>query len=196
MSWVRVPSAPPVFRGRCCVFYASVLNCRTVEENSLVDVYSSIRVLGSARLLGNRPSAAHPTPGGRRGRFLPKKATNHQTSRAAPFYARPSRTCPRRRPFRRPRGPCGPTGALEFGVQTVRAHGGCLGGGRRRRTRQAAISPGETHAVFDPGVSEWGNPASSRMPPPREPNSAAGARPGEVKHLSSRRKRKKHRFRK
>ena len=61
MSWVRVPSAPPVFRGRCCVFYASVLNCRTVEENSLVDVYSSIGVLGSARLLGNRPSAAHPT---------------------------------------------------------------------------------------------------------------------------------------
>lgn len=149
-----------------------------------------------ARLLGNRPSAAHPTPGGRRGRFLPKKATNHQTRLAGRACARPARTCPRRRPFRRPRGPCGPTGALELGVQTVRAHGGCLGGGRRRRTRQAAISPGETHAVFDPGVSEWGNPASSRMPPPREPNSAAGARPGEVKHLSSRRKRKKDRFRK
>ena len=144
---------------------------------------------------GRRPPS--PTPGGRRGRFLPKKATNHQTKRAARvFCARPARTCPRRRPFRRPRGPCGPTGALKSGVQTVRAHGGCLGGGRRRRTRQAAISPGETHAVFDPGVSEWGNPASSRMPPPREPNSAAGARPGEVKHLSSRRKRKKDRFRK
>ena len=80
MSWVRVPSAPPVFRGRCCVFYAFVLNCRTVEENSLVEVYSSIWGSGSARLLGNRPSAAHPTPGGRRGRFLPKKATNHQTN--------------------------------------------------------------------------------------------------------------------
>ena len=47
------------------------------------------------------------------------------------------------------------------GVQDARAHGGCLGGGRRRRTRQAAKSPGETHAVFDPGVSEWGNPPSS-----------------------------------
>ena len=76
------------------MFYALVLNCRTVEENSLVDVYSSIGVLGSARLLGNRPSAAHPTPGGRRGRFLPKKATNHQTNgprlfmRGPPGHAR------------------------------------------------------------------------------------------------------------
>ena len=54
------------------------------------------------------------------------------------------------------------------GVQAVRARAGCLGGGRRRRTRQAAISSGETHAVFDPEISEWGNPASHRMPPPRE----------------------------
>ena len=40
----------------------------------------------------------------------------------------------------------------------LRAHGGCLGTGSRRRTRQAAIVPGEPHAGFDPGVSEWGNP--------------------------------------
>ena len=86
--------------------------------------------------------------------------------------------------------------AQDSGVQTVRAHGGCLGGGRRRRTRQAAISSGETHAVFDPEVSEWGNPASHRMPRVHEPNSALRARPGEVKHLSSRRRRRKTRFRK
>ena len=41
----------------------------------------------------------------------------------------------------------------------VRAHGGCLGAGRRRRTRQAAISHGEEHASCDPWISEWGNPA-------------------------------------
>jgi hypothetical protein len=41
----------------------------------------------------------------------------------------------------------------------VRAHGGCLGAGRRRRTWQAAISQGEGHAPIDPWISEWGNPA-------------------------------------
>ena len=40
-----------------------------------------------------------------------------------------------------------------------RAHGGCLGTGSRRRTRQAAISPGEWQTHLDPGISEWGNPA-------------------------------------
>ena len=40
-----------------------------------------------------------------------------------------------------------------------RAHGGCLGTGSRRRTRQAAISCGEGQTPFDPQVSEWGNPA-------------------------------------
>ena len=43
----------------------------------------------------------------------------------------------------------------------LRAHGGCLGTGSRRRTRQAAISPGEAHSAFDPGVSEWGNPTGA-----------------------------------
>jgi hypothetical protein len=40
-----------------------------------------------------------------------------------------------------------------------RASGGCLGAKRRRRTRQAAIFPGERQRRKDPGVSEWGNPA-------------------------------------
>ena len=39
-----------------------------------------------------------------------------------------------------------------------RAHGGCLGTGSRRRTRQAAIVCGEGQTPFDPQVSEWGNP--------------------------------------
>ena len=44
-------------------------------------------------------------------------------------------------------------------AKMARAHGGCLGIGSRRRTRQAAIIPGEEQASLDPGVSEWGNPA-------------------------------------
>ena len=40
----------------------------------------------------------------------------------------------------------------------VRAGGGCLGTGSRRRARQAAIVPGEAHTAFDPGVPEWENP--------------------------------------
>ena len=47
-----------------------------------------------------------------------------------------------------------------------RAHGGCLGAGSRRRTRQAAIVPGEAHTAFDPGVSEWENPAAAALPSP------------------------------
>ena len=39
-----------------------------------------------------------------------------------------------------------------------RAHGGCLGTGRRRRTWQAAISRGEAQTAPDPRISEWGNP--------------------------------------
>ena len=46
-------------------------------------------------------------------------------------------------------------------VKRISAHGGCLGTDRRRRTWQAAISPGELQASRDPGVSEWGNPAGA-----------------------------------
>ena len=45
-----------------------------------------------------------------------------------------------------------------------RAHGGCLGTGSRRRTRQAAIVPGEAHTADDPGVSEWGNLGREGVP--------------------------------
>src|SRR5262245_58800075 len=44
-------------------------------------------------------------------------------------------------------------------VTLQRAHGGCLGTRRRRRTRKPAISHGELDSSFDPWISEWGNPA-------------------------------------
>src|SRR3954451_21659719 len=67
----------------------------------------------------------------------------------------------------------------------VRASGGCLGTERRRRTWHAAKSPGEMRAIVDPGISEWGNP-----PARVSPSEFIGRRgePGELKHLSSRRK--------
>ncbi len=46
-----------------------------------------------------------------------------------------------------------------FMVKLLRADGGCLGTGRRRRTWKAAISFGEPLTGIDPEVSEWGNPA-------------------------------------
>ena len=67
----------------------------------------------------------------------------------------------------------------------TRASGGCLGTERRRRTWHAAKSPGEMRAIGDPGISEWGNP-------PARVSSAEsigwGGKPGELKHLSNRRK--------
>ena len=68
----------------------------------------------------------------------------------------------------------------------IRADGGCLGFRRRRRTRQAAKMHGEPQAGTDPCVSEWGNPAG-RSPVTGE---SRGER-GELKHLSTRRRRKK-----
>jgi len=44
-----------------------------------------------------------------------------------------------------------------------RAHGGCLGIRRRRRTCKAAISFGELHKSVDPRISEWGNPTEPAM---------------------------------
>ena len=41
----------------------------------------------------------------------------------------------------------------------LRAGGGCLGTGSRRRARQAAIIRGEGHTPIDPRAPEWENPA-------------------------------------
>jgi hypothetical protein len=44
-------------------------------------------------------------------------------------------------------------------IKIVRAYGGCLGTGSRRRTWQAAISRVELQAGYEARISEWGNPA-------------------------------------
>ena len=73
--------------------------------------------------------------------------------------------------------------SVECKVKVIRAYGGCLGTDSRRRTWQAAISCGEAQAAFDPQISEWGNPSGVIQ------TSRKGREPGEVKHLSNRRKR-------
>jgi hypothetical protein len=50
-------------------------------------------------------------------------------------------------------------------VKLERAYGGCLGGGRRRRTWTAAISSGKSLTDCDPEISEWGNPTGSTCQP-------------------------------
>ena len=78
-------------------------------------------------------------------------------------------------------------------VKLLRAYGGCLGIRRRGRTWPAAISLGEPLAGFDPGISEWGNPPGVIQVSIAE---FIGYRsePGEVKHLSTLRKRNQPRF--
>ena len=44
-------------------------------------------------------------------------------------------------------------------VKLLRAYGGCLGVKCRRRTWNTAISLEKPCAGYDPGMSEWGNPA-------------------------------------
>ena len=47
-------------------------------------------------------------------------------------------------------------------VKRISAHGGCLGGQRRRRTWQPAKRAGELATSIDPVISEWGNPPLRR----------------------------------
>ena len=74
-------------------------------------------------------------------------------------------------PKARPAAPAPPASVGGGGpIEKIpRAHGGCLGTGSRRRTRQAAISFGEAQTAFDPEISEWGNPAGP-MPCHPRPN--------------------------
>ena len=55
----------------------------------------------------------------------------------------------------------------------------------RRRTRSPAISQGELEISVDPWMSEWGNPHAVYSVYPK------GWEPGELKHLSNRRKGKR-----
>ena len=59
--------------------------------------------------------------------------------------------------------------------------------GRRRRAWQAAISPGEAQAAFDPGIPEWDFLPFGALRKERER--------GEKKHPSTRRKRNQPRCR-
>ena len=69
-------------------------------------------------------------------------------------------------------------------VKLERAHGGCLGSQRRRRTWTAAISYGEPLTGFDPWISEWGNPRRDNLPVHGE-YIAMCSQPRELKHLST-----------
>ena len=71
-------------------------------------------------------------------------------------------------------------------VKLQRAYGGCLGKEGRRRTWLPAIRFGELETSYDPEISEWGNPVCVMADHP----SLDGGAPGELKHLSNRRKRK------
>ena len=66
--------------------------------------------------------------------------------------------------------------------------------GRRRRSCQAAICPGKAQGAFEPGIAEWDllpwvNPRRSH----KALTSLREREPGELKHLSTRRKRKQKR---
>ena len=69
-----------------------------------------------------------------------------------------------------------------------RAYSECLGTIWRRRTRIPAKSFGELEISNDPKISEWGNPLWEDHSITYEKYDEG--RPGELKHLSTRRKRK------
>ena len=78
-------------------------------------------------------------------------------------------------------------------VKKRSANGGCLGSKRRGRTWYSAKSPGELETSDNPGVSEWGNPASESWLSALEKIGCRGEL-GELKHLSTQRKRNQERF--
>ena len=88
---------------------------------------------------------------------------------------------------RRPERPSKASAGSEEGRKRQKAHGGCLGVKGRGRTWHTAKSLGEPCAGGEPGMSEWGNP---RGRPPRAATRKRSLRePGELKHLSTPRKR-------
>src|SRR4030095_9008198 len=78
----------------------------------------------------------------------------------------------------------------KFVVKLLRANGGCLGAGKRRRTWQAAISLGEPQAGIDPGMSERGNLGGLIPTGPWQNSWATTREPRELKHLSTSREKK------
>jgi hypothetical protein len=82
-------------------------------------------------------------------------------------------------------------GRPEFRVTKLqRACGGCLGSRRRRRTWVAAISYGEPLTRLRSVDFRMGKPTAGNAAVSLGEYIAVGSEPGEVKHLSTRRKRK------
>jgi hypothetical protein len=82
-------------------------------------------------------------------------------------------------------------GRPEFWVtKLLRACGGCLGSRRRRRTWVAAISYGEPLTRLRSVDFRMGKPTAGNTAVSLGESIAVGGKPGEVKHLSTRRKRK------
>ena len=78
-------------------------------------------------------------------------------------------------------------------VKKRSANGGCLGSKRRRRTWNPAKSFGELETSDNPKMSEWGNPALEIGSLVYEYIVYEGEL-GELKHLSTQRKRNQTRF--
>lgn len=78
-------------------------------------------------------------------------------------------------------------------VKKRSANGGCLGSKRRRRTWNPAKSFGELETSVNPKMSEWGNPTYVSRLSVAEYIGYRGEL-GELKHLSTRRKRNQLRF--
>jgi hypothetical protein len=74
-------------------------------------------------------------------------------------------------------------------VKLLRAHGGCLGARSRRRTWPAAISLGKLQASVITGDFRMGKPAADNTAASLPEHIGRGREPGELKHLSTPRKR-------
>ena len=155
--------------------------------------------------LDNQPRGAAEAPRPRR-RPAPEGAARPRAHRTTLFSRNEGTRDPRTRARRAPAWSGGAARAgrpLRAGERRGRAcgpgPGGPAGGGREEgRTVDALASaadegrghaakrPGEALAAWDPGVSEWGNPPGAR--PGTAPAGARGA-PGELKHLSTPRRR-------
>ena len=74
-------------------------------------------------------------------------------------------------------------------IKLLRAYGGCLGASRRRRTRLAAISFGELLNELRSGDFRMGKPGTGNTVSSRDEFIVARSKRGEVKHLSTLRRR-------
>jgi hypothetical protein len=79
-------------------------------------------------------------------------------------------------------------------AKLLRAHGGCLGAKSRRRTREAAKSPGEPPTRLRSGGIRMGKPGRGHARSSRSEYIGPGREPPELKHLSKARKRKQPRL--